>query len=113
MRAKKYLYQIREEKKEIDELRERIMSVEASMYPSGIRYDLEKVQKIQSNGAANGKKRGVCTPRTSINPKNHVSAFCFPFRGISARRSTKRSVGSSRNTSGLNTLTARRSSRHV
>ena len=52
MRAKKYLYQIREEKKEIDELRERIMSVEASMYPSGIRYDLEKVQKIQSNGAA-------------------------------------------------------------
>lgn len=52
LRAKKYLYQIREEKKEIDELRERIMSVEASMYPSGIRYDLEKVQKIQSNGAA-------------------------------------------------------------
>lgn len=36
LRAKKYLYQIREEKKEIDELRERIMSVEASMrgYPA-------------------------------------------------------------------------------
>lgn len=111
LRAKKYLYQIREEKKEIDELRERIMSVEASMYPSGIRYDLEKVQKIQSNGAADGKKHGACTPRTSTDRKSRVSGFCFLYPGVSVRKSTRRRAGRSQSTSDLRTSTVRRSSR--
>lgn len=43
MTAKEFLYSIRDEQREIDELRRRIFELEASLLPSGIRYDLDKV----------------------------------------------------------------------
>lgn len=50
MQVKKYLYQIREEQREIDELKDRIRTVESSLLPAGIRYDLDKVQTTPSDG---------------------------------------------------------------
>lgn len=44
MNAKQYLYSIRDEQKEIEELKDRIFELEMSLYPKGIRYDKDKVQ---------------------------------------------------------------------
>jgi len=42
--VKQYLYSIRDEQKEIEELKDRIYEIEQSLLPSGIRYDKERVQ---------------------------------------------------------------------
>lgn len=44
MDAKRYLYSIRDEQKEIQSLERRINEAEMSLLPGGIRYDSEKVQ---------------------------------------------------------------------
>lgn len=44
MTVKDYLYQIRHERREIDELNDRIEELHCSLLPAGIRYDGPKVQ---------------------------------------------------------------------
>lgn len=44
MTVKEYLYQIRHERREIDELNDRIEELHCSLLPAGIRYDSDKVQ---------------------------------------------------------------------
>jgi len=49
MQIKTFLYQIKDERKEIQELTNRIIELESSLYPSGIRYDTDKVQTSPSD----------------------------------------------------------------
>lgn len=49
MDVKQYLFNIRNEYKEIGILQERIASLTLSLLPSGIRYDLDKVQTSPSD----------------------------------------------------------------
>lgn len=44
MTVKQFLYSVRDEQKEIEELTERIYEMHMSLLPSGIRYDTDKVQ---------------------------------------------------------------------
>lgn len=49
MQIKTFLYQIKDERKEIQELTNRIIELESSLYPSGIRYDTDKVKTSPSD----------------------------------------------------------------
>lgn len=44
MTVKQFLYSVRDEQKEIEELTDRIYEMQMSLLPSGIRYDTDKVQ---------------------------------------------------------------------
>lgn len=44
MTVKQFLYSVRDEQKEIEELTDRIYEMRMSLLPSGIRYDTDKVQ---------------------------------------------------------------------
>lgn len=44
MTVKQFLYSVRDEQKEIEELTDRIYEMRMSLIPSGIRYDTDKVQ---------------------------------------------------------------------
>ena len=49
LNVKEFLYSVRNEQKEIDELNARIYELEMSLLPSGIRYDKDKVQTSPSD----------------------------------------------------------------
>ena len=52
MTAKEFLYTIRDEKSEIEEIQDRISSIRASLLPKGIRYDTPRVQTSPADSMA-------------------------------------------------------------
>lgn len=49
MTVKQFLYSVRDEQKEIEELTDRIYEMRMSLLPAGIRYDTDKVQTSPSD----------------------------------------------------------------
>ena len=58
MTVKQYLYSVRDEQKEIEELNERIYEMRMSLLPGAMRYDVDRVQVSPTDTTADRNAGG-------------------------------------------------------